>query len=75
MYGPFTNEDLVGEALSPFREQVVIATKFGFDLGPNGEQRGLNSPPEHIKEAVEGSLKRLKVETIELFYRLGQAIP
>ena len=69
VYGPFTNEELVGEALAPFREQVVIATKFGFDFGPNGEQRGLNSRPEHIKEAVEGSLKRLGVETIDLYYQ------
>jgi aryl-alcohol dehydrogenase-like predicted oxidoreductase len=69
VYGSFTNEELVGEALASFREQVVIATKFGFDFGPNGEQRGLNSRPEHIKEAVEGSLKRLKVETIDLFYQ------
>jgi aryl-alcohol dehydrogenase-like predicted oxidoreductase len=69
VYGPFTNEELVGEALSPVREQVVIATKFGFDLGPNGEQRGLNSRPEHIKQAAEGSLKRLGVETIDLYYQ------
>src|SRR5687768_17344665 len=52
IYGPFTNEELVGEALSPFRNQVVIATKFGFDFGPDGENRGLNSRPEHIKEAA-----------------------
>jgi aryl-alcohol dehydrogenase-like predicted oxidoreductase len=69
VYGPFTNEELVGEALAPFREQVVIGTKFGFDFGPNGEQRGLNSRPKHIKEAAEGSLKRLGVETIDLFYQ------
>src|ERR671932_1097563 len=69
VYGPFTNEELVGEALSPVREQVVIATKFGFDLGPNGEQRGLNSRPEHFKQAAEGSLKRLGVETIDLYYQ------
>jgi aryl-alcohol dehydrogenase-like predicted oxidoreductase len=69
VYGPFTNEELVGEALAPFRDQVVIATKFGFDFGPEGEQRGLNSRPEHIKEAAEGSLKRLQVETIDLFYQ------
>lgn len=69
VYGPFTNEELVVEALFSFRDQVVIATKFGFDFGPDGEQRGLNSRPEHIKEAVEGSLKRLKVETIDLFYQ------
>ena len=70
VYGPYTNEELVGEALSPFREQVVIATKFGFNLDPNtGKQAGLNSRPEHIKEVVEGSLKRLKVEAIDLFYQ------
>ncbi len=75
VYGPFTNEELVGEALTPFRGKVVIATKFGFDVGPNFDPRGmkgapgLNSRPEHIKEAVEGSLKRLKVETIELLYQ------
>src|SRR5580693_3310034 len=67
VYGPFTNEDLVGEALAPFRKQLIIATKFGFDLsGPDNRPgaAGLNSRPERIKEAVEGSLKRLKVETI-----------
>src|SRR5215207_9873445 len=69
VYGPFTNEELVGEALAPFREQVVIATKFGFDFGSKGEQRGLNSRPEYIKQMVEGSLKRLGVETIDLFYQ------
>jgi aryl-alcohol dehydrogenase-like predicted oxidoreductase len=75
VYGPFTNEELVGEALAPFREQVVIATKFGFDLDPNFDPRGmkgrpgLNSRPEHIKQAAEGSLKRLKVETIDLLYQ------
>jgi aryl-alcohol dehydrogenase-like predicted oxidoreductase len=66
VYGPFLNEELVGEALAPFRDQVVIATKFGFDLNPNFDPRGLkglpglNSRPEHIKDAVEGSLKRLR---------------
>src|SRR5277367_2360801 len=62
VYGPFTNEELVGDALSPIRDQVVIATKFGFSIKPNGEPGwlGVNSRPEHIKEAVEGSLKRLK---------------
>jgi aryl-alcohol dehydrogenase-like predicted oxidoreductase len=70
VYGPFTNEELVGEALAPVREQVVIATKFGFKLDPNtGAQIGLDSRPEHIKEAAEGSLKRLKVETIDLYYQ------
>ncbi|MEH2294887.1 aldo/keto reductase [Nostoc sp.] len=75
VYGPFTNEELVGEALTPFRGQVAIATKFGFDLSPNLDPRGmkgspgLNSRPEHIKQTVEGSLKRLKVETIDLLYQ------
>src|SRR5881275_44891 len=72
VYGPFTNEDLVGEALAPFRGQVVIATKFGFDLsGPDKRPgaAGLNSRPEHIKQAAEGSLKRLKIETIDLLYQ------
>ncbi len=68
-YGPFTNEELVGEALSPFREQVVIATKFGFEFDSDGQQRGLNSRPEHIKEVVESSLRRLKVDTIDLLYQ------
>jgi len=72
VYGPFTNEELVGEALAPFRGKVVIATKFGFDLSGSDNRPGapgLNSQPEHIKEAVEGSLKRLKVETIDLLYQ------
>jgi aryl-alcohol dehydrogenase-like predicted oxidoreductase len=72
VYGPFTNEELVGEALAPFRDQVVIATKFGHDFGPNGDQRGLtslNSRPEYIKQMAEGSLKRLRVETIDLYYQ------
>src|SRR5216110_3275302 len=72
VYGPFINEELVGETLAPFRKQVVIATKFGFDLS-GGDKRpgaaGLNSRPEHIKESVEGSLKRLKVQTIDLLYQ------
>jgi aryl-alcohol dehydrogenase-like predicted oxidoreductase len=68
-YGPFTNEELVGEALAPFRGHVVIATKFGFKLGPNGEQLGQDSRPEHIKQVAEASLKRLKVDTIDLFYQ------
>ena len=67
VYGPFTNEELVGEALAPVRDQVVIVTKFGFDFST--EPRGLNSRPEHIQEAVEGSLRRLKVETIDLLYQ------
>src|ERR1700680_1045328 len=70
VYGPFTNEELVGEALAPFREQVVIATKFGFKLDPNtGKQAGLDSRPEHIKEVAEASLKRLKTDVIDLFYQ------
>ena len=75
VYGPFLNEELVGEALAPFRKQVVIATKFGFDLSPDFDPRGmkgapgLNSRPEHIKQAVEGSLKRLKVDVIDLLYQ------
>jgi aryl-alcohol dehydrogenase-like predicted oxidoreductase len=68
-YGPFTNEELVGEALAPFRGQVVIATKFGFKLGPKGEQMGQDSRPEHIKQVAETSLKRLKVDAIDLFYQ------
>jgi aryl-alcohol dehydrogenase-like predicted oxidoreductase len=72
VYGPFTNEELVGEALAPFRGKVVIATKFGFDLNGSDTRpgaAGLNSRPEHIKQAVEGSLKRLKVGTIDLLYQ------
>ncbi len=68
-YGPYTNEELVGEALAPYRGQVVIATKFGFKFGPNGEQVGVDSRPEHIRQAVAGSLKRLKVEAIDLLYQ------
>src|ERR1700719_2000721 len=80
VYGPFTNEELVGEALAPFRKQVVIATKFGFDLSGSDTRpgaAGLNSRPEHIEQAVEGSLKRLKVETIDLFYqhRVDPGVP
>jgi len=67
-YGPFTNEELVGEALGPFRNQVVIATKFGFTFEPGG-QRGLDSRPVHIKEVAEASLKRLKIDAIDLFYQ------
>lgn len=71
VYGPFTNEELVGEALSPVRHQVVIATKFGFNLNPDGSPgwQGLNSRPQHIKEVVEGSLKRLKTDVIDLLYQ------
>jgi aryl-alcohol dehydrogenase-like predicted oxidoreductase len=68
-YGPFTNEELVGEALAPFRENVVIATKFGFGFNPDGTRYGLDSRPEHIKQVAEASLKRLKVETIGLLYQ------
>ncbi|MDD2582395.1 MAG: aldo/keto reductase [Desulfuromonadaceae bacterium] len=68
IYGPFTNEELVGEALAPFREQVVIATKFGFDCD-SGKPGGLNSQPEHIKQVVEASLKRLKTDRIDLLYQ------
>ncbi|NMC29929.1 MAG: aldo/keto reductase [Pelolinea sp.] len=71
VYGPYANEELVGEALSPVRDQVVIATKFGFDLDPQGGPgwKGLDSRPEHIRQAVEGSLKRLKVDVIDLYYQ------
>jgi len=72
VYGPFTNEELVGEALAPYRGKVVIATKFGFDLSGSDNRPGapgLNSQPEHIKQAVEGSLKRLRVESIDLLYQ------
>jgi aryl-alcohol dehydrogenase-like predicted oxidoreductase len=71
VYGPFTNEELVGEALAPFHGQVVIATKFGFSLDPNGgpQWSGLDSRPEHIKQVAEASLKRLKVDALDLFYQ------
>src|SRR5690349_18809349 len=70
VYGPFTNEELVGEALAPLRKQVAIATKFGFKHDPStGKQAGLNSRPEHIKEVAEASLKRLKTDAIDLFYQ------
>jgi len=83
VYGPFLNEELVGEALAPFRDRVVIATKFGFDLSPDFDPRGmkglpgLNSRPEHIKQAAEGSLKRLKVDVIDLLYqhRVDPSVP
>ena len=68
-YGPFLNEELVGEALAPFREQVVIATKFGFRYSPEGKQVGQDSRPEHIREVAEASLKRLKTDYIDLFYQ------
>ena len=80
VYGPFTNEELVGEALAPFRGRMVIATKFGFDLSGSDTRpgaAGLNSRPEHIKKAVDGSLKRLRVESIDLLYqhRVDPGVP
>jgi aryl-alcohol dehydrogenase-like predicted oxidoreductase len=78
VYGPFTNEELVGEALAPVRSQVVIATKFGFNLDPStGKQAGLDSRPEHIKQVAEASLKRLRTDVIDLFYqhRVDSAVP
>src|SRR6185369_2438568 len=79
VYGPFVNEELLGEALAPFKGQVVIATKFGFDLDPATAQRtgGVNSRPEHIKAVAEASLKRLKVDAIDLFYqhRVDPGVP
>src|ERR1700681_1658739 len=69
VYGPFTNEELVGEALAPVREQVVISTKFGFQFDETGKQAGLNSRPEHIKQVAEASLKRLRTNVIDLFYQ------
>ena len=83
VYGPFLNEELVGEALAPFRKQLVIATKFGFDISPNSDPRGmtgvpgLNSRPDHIKQAVEGSFKRLKMDVIDLLYqhRVDPTVP
>src|SRR5579859_5283404 len=76
VYGPFANEELVGEALAPFRKQVVIATKFGFRF-ENGKQAGLDSRPAHIREVAEASLKRLKTEVIDVFYqhRVDPSIP
>src|ERR1700690_4254775 len=68
-YGPLVNKELVGDALAPIRDQVGIATKFGFKFGPKGEQAGQDSRPEHIKQVAEASLKRLKVEAIDLFYQ------
>src|SRR5271168_1185687 len=79
VYGPFINEELVGEALAPFREQVVIATKFGFNIDPTGKEKltGLNSRPENIKNVAEASLKRLRTDVIDLFYqhRVDPAVP
>src|SRR5438094_2930795 len=77
VYGPFANEELVGEALAPMRERVVIATKFGFKIGSKGEQIGLDSRPEHIKEVADASLKRLRTDVIDLFYqhRVDPGVP
>jgi aryl-alcohol dehydrogenase-like predicted oxidoreductase len=78
VYGPYTNEELVGEALAPLRDEVVIATKFGFDIGPDtGQQRGVNSQQDHIREVVEASLKRLRTDHIDLLYqhRVDPAVP
>jgi aryl-alcohol dehydrogenase-like predicted oxidoreductase len=78
VYGPFANEEIVGEALAPFRDQVVIATKFGFDLDPaSGANRGVNSRPEQIRVAVEASLARLRTDVIDLYYqhRVDPAVP
>jgi len=83
VYGPYTNEELVGEALQPFKGRVVITTKFGFDLSPNRDPRGmsgapgLDSRPERIRQAVEGSLERLRVDVIDLLYqhRVDTAVP
>ncbi|WP_112135592.1 aldo/keto reductase [Glycomyces dulcitolivorans] len=69
VYGPYVNEELVGEALAPVRDQVVIATKFGFDIKPEGQQNGLDSRPEHIREVVEDSLRRLGTDRIDLYYQ------
>jgi len=69
VYGPYVNEDVVGEALKPFRDRVVIATKFGFTFGADNKQQILNSRPEHIRQAVEGSLRRLKTDVIDLLYQ------
>jgi aryl-alcohol dehydrogenase-like predicted oxidoreductase len=69
VYGPYTNEELVGEALAPFRDRVVIATKFGFGIDAAGKQQGLDSRPQHIKEVAEASLKRLRIDAIDLFYQ------
>jgi aryl-alcohol dehydrogenase-like predicted oxidoreductase len=77
VYGPFTNEELLGEALAPIRDRVVIATKFGFDLGPNGARGGTDSRPAHIKEVADAALKRLNTDRIDLFYqhRVDPAVP
>ncbi len=78
VYGPYTNEELVGEALAPVRDRVAIATKFGFDIDPKtAQQRGLNSRPEHIRQAADASLQRLRTDRIDLFYqhRVDPAVP
>jgi aryl-alcohol dehydrogenase-like predicted oxidoreductase len=76
-YGPFSNEELVGEALAPVRDQVVIATKFGFGINPDGTRYGLDSRPEHIRQVVDASLRRLRVETIDLLFqhRVDRNVP
>jgi aryl-alcohol dehydrogenase-like predicted oxidoreductase len=76
-YGPFTNEELVGEALAPFRQQVVIATKFGFGINADGSRYGLDSRPDHIRKVADASLQRLKVEAIDLLYqhRVDPSVP
>ena len=68
-YGPFTNEELVGEAVAPFRDDVVVATKFGFGINPDGTRYGVDSRPEHIREVVDAMLMRLKMSTIDLLYQ------
>jgi aryl-alcohol dehydrogenase-like predicted oxidoreductase len=77
VYGPFANEELVGEALAPFRSEVVIATKFGFGIRPDGTRYGLDSRPEHIREVAAASLRRLRVDSIDLFYqhRVDPSVP
>src|SRR6266542_2304123 len=76
-YGPFTNEELVGEALAPFRDQVVIATKFGFGINPDGTRYGLDCRPEHIRQVTDAALQRLRVETIDILYqhRVDRNVP
>jgi len=76
-YGPYKNEELLGEALAPFRDRVVIATKFGFEFDSNGGQRGMNSRPDHIREVADAALKRLKTDRIDLFYqhRVNPEVP
>ncbi len=76
-YGPFTNEELVGEALAPFRDRVIIATKFGFGINPDGTRYGLDSRPDHIRQVADAALKRLKVQTIDILYqhRVDPAVP